>query len=121
MLHLHLHLTIPIPTTTTTISTHYTHHTSLYPLCSMGELGAFFFTTPVAQPGSSLWNMLSAKADWESPALSPSNMCKNWCDDECTWETSWSTMHIFLKADFKDVTCPGAKDPILGMSCQGVE
>ena len=67
-----------------------------------------------------MWNIANAKADWESPALKPSMMCKNWCDDACTWESSWSTLHIFLKSDFKDVKCPGAHDPILGRSCPGV-
>jgi hypothetical protein len=103
--------------------------TALLPLVAMynppfdasGTLNAFFFTTPVTQPGSSLWNLASGKADWESPALTPKLMCKNWCDDDCTWESSWSTMHLFTQKDYNDLECPGVSrfDPI-GISCSGV-
>ena len=91
------------------------------PFDDAGTLNAFFFTTPVAQPGSSLWNIASGKADWESPALTPSLMCKNWCDDECTWESSWATMHLFTRKDYLELECPGVSkfDPI-GISCSGV-
>lgn len=91
------------------------------PFDENGVLNAFFFTTPVAQPGSSAWNILTGKEDWESPALTPALMCQNWCDDSCTWDSSWATMHLFVKQDYKDLKCPGASklDPI-GISCSGV-
>ena len=88
------------------------------PFDPAGTLNAFFFTTPVAQPGSSLWNIASGKADWEVPALTPSLMCKNWCDEDCTWKSSWSTMHLFTQKDYEGLVCPGAD--ILGVSCSGV-
>jgi hypothetical protein len=91
------------------------------PFDDAGTINAIFLTTPVSQPGSSAWNLLSGKADWESPALTPAMMCKNWCDDECTWESSWATMHLFTKKDYADLECPGVSkfDPI-GISCTGV-
>lgn len=91
------------------------------PFDPSGKLNAFFFTTPVAQPGSSVWNIASGKEDWESPALTPTLMCENWCDDECTWKSSWATMHLFLHKDYADVKCPGVSkfDPV-GVSCSGV-
>lgn len=82
-----------------------------------GVLNAFFFTSPVAQPGSGAWYLLTGAADWESPALSSSLMCQNWCDDDnCSWETSWATMHIYLSSNYKDLTCPNGKGAV-GRSC----
>lgn len=84
---------------------------------STGVLNAFFFASPVAQPGSSLWYLLSGAADWESPALPSSLMCENWCDDEnCHWEESWATMHIYLSSAWEELTCPGGSGPV-GRSC----
>lgn len=81
------------------------------------NLNAFFFTTPVAQPGSGPKYLLTGAADWESPDLGPRGMCLNWCDDACTWETpEWSTMHIYLSSDWQTLTCPNAD--AIGRSCE---
>ena len=97
---------------------------NLMPLVAMynppdetGVLNAFFFATPVAQPGSSYKYLLNGNADWESPALNENNMCQNWCDDNCHWETpSWATMHIYLDSAWSDLKCPGGKG-FLGRTC----
>lgn len=53
-------------------------------------------------------DLISAKHDWEAPALNPESMCMNWCDDSCTWKTdAWSTMHIFLSSSWEALKCPG--------------
>lgn len=85
---------------------------------STGVLNAFFFTSPVAQPGSSNWYLLTGAADWESPALVEKAMCLNWCDESCKFETSsWATMHIYLSSAWKTLTCPHGSGPV-GRSCE---
>ncbi len=83
-----------------------------------GVLNAFFFTSPVAQPGSGAAYLLTGAADWESPALVESNMCQNWCDESCAFETpSWATMHVYLSSQWKTLTCPNGSGPV-GRSCK---
>lgn len=81
---------------------------------NIGNINAFFFTSPVCQDKSS--------GDWDVvPAicgLSASLMCKNWCNNDCKWNTSWwATQHVFFNANPKDVKCANPisylKDPIL--------
>ena len=82
-----------------------------------GVLNAFFFASPVPQPGSSLWYLLTGAADWESPALPSSLMCENFCDDDaCHWDVTWATMHIYLSSEWEELTCPGGSGPV-GRSC----
>lgn len=81
-----------------------------------GKLNAFFFASPVAQPGSGAKYLLNGKADWESPALTSSLMCQNWCDDNCHWDESWATMHIYVSSEYKSLTCPNGHGPV-GQSC----
>jgi hypothetical protein len=85
---------------------------------STGVLNAFFFPSPVAQPGSANKYLLSGAADWESPALVESAMCLNWCDESCQFETtSWATMHIYVSSAWKTLTCPHGSGPV-GRSCE---
>lgn len=85
---------------------------------STGVLNAFFFTSPVSQPGSGTRYLLNGAADWESPALVEKNMCQNWCDESCKFETSsWATMHIYLSSAWKTLTCPNGSGPV-GRSCE---
>jgi hypothetical protein len=89
-----------------------------YPADSTGTLRAFFFTSPVSQPGSSITHILTGDADWESPALNEGNMCQNWCDDACNWTTpAWGTLHIFLNSEYETLTCPGASNVFPYRSC----
>jgi len=82
-----------------------------------GVLNAFFFTSPVSQPGSGAQYLLNGAADWESPALVEKAMCLNWCDESCSFTTSsWATMHIYLSSQWKTLTCPNGSGPI-GRSC----
>ncbi len=88
-----------------------------YPADSTGTLNAFFFTTPVAQPGSSNWYLLTGAADWESPDLNSKMMCMNYCDDEnCEFDNHWATMHIYLDSVWESLTCPGGSG-VIGRSC----
>lgn len=82
-----------------------------------GVLNAFFFTSPVSQPGSGAQYLLNGAADWESPALVEKAMCLNWCDESCEFKTSsWATMHIYLSSQWKTLTCPNGSGPV-GRSC----
>jgi len=88
-----------------------------YPADSTGTLNAFFFTTPVAQPGSSSWYLLTGGADWESPDLNSEMMCMNFCDDDnCEYDNTWATMHIYLDSVWDGLVCPGGSGPV-GRSC----
>mmetsp|Transcript_80147 Transcript_80147/g.120460 ORF Transcript_80147/g.120460 Transcript_80147/m.120460 type:complete len:265 (+) Transcript_80147:142-936(+) len=81
--------------------------TMYYPPNINGTINAFFFTTPVAQPGSDY--LLHKPGDWETPDLSPSQMCENFCNSTCTWPgvDDWSTMHIYLNSQWSYITCDG--------------
>lgn len=85
---------------------------------STGVLNAFFFTSPVSQPGSGTRYLLNGAADWESPALVEKAMCLNWCDESCKFDTSsWATMHIYLSSAWQTLTCPHGSGPV-GRSCE---
>ena len=80
-----------------------------YPPTLDGFLSTFFFTTPVAQPGSNY--LLHYPGDWETPSLNPSNMCENFCNSTCTWPgvSSWSTMHIYVNSQWSYISCPNGE------------
>jgi len=82
-----------------------------------GKLNAFFFASPVSQPGSSLKYAMHGAADWEVPALPSSLMCQNFCDDDnCKFDSSYATMHIYLSSEWEDLKCPSGSGPV-GRSC----
>jgi hypothetical protein len=80
-----------------------------YPPTINGTISTIFFTTPVKQPGSDY--VLNKPGDWETPALTPDQMCENWCDSTCNWSgvEYWSTMHIYLNSQWSYITCPNGE------------
>jgi len=86
--------------------------TMFYPPNMNGTISTIFFTTPVKQPGADY--VLYKPGDWETPALTPSEMCLNFCDDSCSWDgvDYWSTMHIYLNSQWSYIGCPNGKTPI---------
>lgn len=78
-----------------------------YPPTINGTINAIFFATPVAQPGSDY--LLYKPGDWETPSLTPSQMCENFCNEDCEWPGvhKWSTMHIYLNSQWSYISCEG--------------
>jgi len=83
-----------------------------YPPTIDGTINAIFFATPVAQPGSDY--VLHKPGDWETPALTPSEMCENFCDSDCQWDgvDKWSTMHIYFNSQWSYIKCDGGSGPL---------
>jgi len=94
--------------------------TMFYPPDMTGTISTIFFTTPVAQPGADY--VLYKPGDWETPALSPSEMCENYCNSTCTWPgvSKWSTMHIYLNSQWSTITCPNGKG-FVGRECPDLD